>query len=114
MTTGIPKLITSLTFVLKFIMNIFNIIHKVFASIGGFIRNIIGFWVLFTGINKIVFAISIKSIDKTGFKVYITTYARDIGSILGSGRSPGKGFFFNPGFLPGESHGQRSLAGSIG
>ena len=36
---------------------------------------------------------------------------RDVGSISGSGRCPagGRG---NPGlFLPGESHGQRSLAG---
>ena len=35
---------------------------------------------------------------------------RDAGSIPGSGRSPGGGQP-TPGFLPGESHGQRSLAG---
>ena len=35
---------------------------------------------------------------------------RDIGSLPGSGRSPGEGNG-NPVFLPGESHGQRSLAG---
>ena len=34
--------------------------------------------------------------------------ARDLGSIPGSERSPGEG---NPVFLPGESHGQRRLAG---
>ena len=34
--------------------------------------------------------------------------ARDPGSISGSGRSPGEGIVF---FLPGEFHGQRSLAG---
>ena len=37
------------------------------------IRTIIGMWILFTGINRIVFAISIKSLDKTGFKVYLIT-----------------------------------------
>ena len=35
--------------------------------------------------------------------------AGDLGSIPGLGRSPGRGHG-NP-FLPGESHGQRSLAG---
>ena len=35
---------------------------------------------------------------------------RDLGSIPGSGRSPGEGDG-NSVFLPGESHGQRSLAG---
>ena len=35
---------------------------------------------------------------------------RDAGSIPGSGRFPGGGQP-TPGFLPGESHGQRSLAG---
>ena len=33
---------------------------------------------------------------------------RDVGSISGSGRSPGSP---TPVFLPGESHGQRSLEG---
>ena len=36
--------------------------------------------------------------------------AGDPGSIPGSGRSPGGGWRPTPGFLPGESHGQRSLA----
>ena len=35
---------------------------------------------------------------------------RDVGSILGSGRSPGGGHGI-PVLLPGESHGQRSLVG---
>ena len=35
----------------------------------------------------------------------------DVGSIPGSGRSPGGGSGDSPVFLPGESHGQRSLAG---
>ena len=35
---------------------------------------------------------------------------RDMGSIPGSGRSP-EGGYSNPEFLPGESHGQRSLVG---
>ena len=37
--------------------------------------------------------------------------AGDPGSIPGSGRSPGEGVATPPVFLPGESHGQRSLAG---
>ena len=37
--------------------------------------------------------------------------ARDVGSIRGSGRSPGRRHQFTPVFLPGEFHGQRSLAG---
>ena len=36
---------------------------------------------------------------------------RDSGSIPGSGRSPGEGNGNPPVFLPGESHGQRNLAG---
>ena len=37
---------------------------------------------------------------------------RDMGSIPGSGRSPGGGHGnLLPVFLPGESHGQRSLVG---
>ena len=35
---------------------------------------------------------------------------RDLGLILGAGRSPGGGHG-NPVLLPGESHGQRSLVG---
>ena len=35
----------------------------------------------------------------------------DMGSIPGSGRSPGEGRGHTPVFLPRESHGQRSLAG---
>ena len=38
--------------------------------------------------------------------------AGDLDSILGSGRSPGEGNGLpTPVFLPGKSHGQRSLAG---
>ena len=38
--------------------------------------------------------------------------ARDVGSIPGSGRSPRVGKWQpSPVFLPGESHGQRSLVG---
>ena len=33
------------------------------------------------------------------------------GLIPGSGRSPGEGMATQSGFFPGESHGQRSLAG---
>ena len=37
----------------------------------------------------------------------------DMGVIPGSGRSPGEGNGNTGNFLPGESHGQRSLAGYI-
>lgn len=37
------------------------------------IRTIIGIWVLFAGINRIIFAISIKPIDNKGFLVYLIT-----------------------------------------
>ena len=37
--------------------------------------------------------------------------AGDLGLIPGSGRSPGEGNGNTPVFLPGESHGQRSLVG---
>ena len=37
----------------------------------------------------------------------------DVGSIPGSGRSPGVGNGNTPVFLPGKFHGQRSLAGYI-
>ena len=36
---------------------------------------------------------------------------RDVGSIPGLGRSFGEGMATHPIFLPGEFHGQRSLAG---
>lgn len=37
------------------------------------IRTIAGLWVLFSGINRIILAISIKQVDSIGFKVYFTT-----------------------------------------
>ena len=37
--------------------------------------------------------------------------AGDLGLISGSGRPPGEGNGNPPAFLPGKSHGQRSLAG---
>ena len=37
------------------------------------IRTMIGLWVLFAGINRIVLAISVKAVDKIGFRVYLIT-----------------------------------------
>lgn len=37
------------------------------------IRTVIGLWVLFAGINRIILAISIKSIDNKGFFLYLIT-----------------------------------------
>lgn len=45
-----------------------------YSNVLGFaIRTVVGLWVLFNGINKIIFSISIKRFDNTSFKVYITT-----------------------------------------
>jgi len=37
------------------------------------IRLIVGLWILFAGINKIILAISLKSIDRIGFKMYLSS-----------------------------------------
>ena len=37
------------------------------------IRTIVGMWILFAGINRIIFAISIKPMDNKGFLVYLLT-----------------------------------------
>lgn len=37
------------------------------------IRVIVGFWILFAGVNRVIFAISIKSVDRKGFYVYLVT-----------------------------------------
>lgn len=37
------------------------------------IRTIVGMWVLFAGINRIILAISVKAVDKIGFRVYLIT-----------------------------------------
>lgn len=37
------------------------------------IRIIIGVWALLAGINRIIFALSIKQIDNTGFKMYLVS-----------------------------------------
>jgi len=37
------------------------------------IRTIVGLWILFAGINRIILAISIKLISKIGFRVYLIT-----------------------------------------
>lgn len=37
------------------------------------IRTIVGLWILFAGINRIILAISIRLINKVGFRVYLST-----------------------------------------
>ena len=37
------------------------------------IRTIVGLWILFAGINRIILAISIRLISKVGFRVYLST-----------------------------------------
>jgi len=52
----------------------FGVLLVLFSGTLSFaIRTIIGIWVLFAGINRIIFAISIKSVDKKGFLVYLIT-----------------------------------------
>lgn len=43
------------------------------------IRTIIGIWIVFAGINRIIFSISIKSIDNRGFIIYLITSLLMIG-----------------------------------
>lgn len=52
----------------------FGVLLVLFSSTLSFtIRTIIGLWVLFAGINRIIFAISVRVIDKKGFFVYLIT-----------------------------------------
>ncbi|MBR6690258.1 MAG: DUF308 domain-containing protein [Bacilli bacterium] len=51
-----------------------GILFVLFSSTLSFsIRIILGLWVLFSGVNRIIFAISVKSMDKKGFLVYLIT-----------------------------------------
>ncbi len=50
----------------------FGVLLILFSSTLSFaIRVVIGLWALFAGINRIIFAISVKSIDNSGFKMYL-------------------------------------------
>lgn len=52
----------------------FGILLVLFSSALSFaIRTIVGLWIVFAGINRIIFAISIKLLDKKGFWVYLIT-----------------------------------------
>lgn len=52
----------------------FGLLFILFSGTLSFaIRTIIGFWILFSGINRIVFAISVRKIDKNSFLVYLVT-----------------------------------------
>ena len=52
----------------------FGILLVLFSSALSFaIRTIVGLWIVFAGINRIIFAISMKSLDKKGFWVYLIT-----------------------------------------
>jgi len=51
-----------------------GILFVLYSSVLSFaIRTIVGMWILFSGINKIILALTIKRIDKNGFKVYLIT-----------------------------------------
>ena len=52
----------------------FGVLLVLYSSALSFtIRIIAGMWILFSGINKIITAISIRKLDKTGFKVCLIT-----------------------------------------
>lgn len=65
---SIQKLIVALLFMCAGILLILSSSALSFA-----IRTIIGLWTLFAGINRIILAISVKSFDKTGFRMYLST-----------------------------------------
>ncbi len=52
----------------------FGLLFILFSSTLSFvIRTVVGAWVLFAGINRIIFAIKMFSVDKRGFIVYLVT-----------------------------------------
>lgn len=60
--------------ILGLIIIFFGSLLLIYSSALSFaIRTIVGMWVLFAGINRIVLAISVKVIDRTGFKIYLGT-----------------------------------------
>lgn len=65
---NLSKLIFGLLFIC------FGSLFIVFAQTLSFaIRIVMGMWILFTGINRIIFAISIKKLDKKSFLTYLVT-----------------------------------------
>ena len=65
---SLSKLIVALLFISFGMLLIFLSGTLSFA-----IRTVIGMWVLFSGINRVIFAISISTIDKKSFLVYLIT-----------------------------------------
>lgn len=52
----------------------FGVILIVFSSALSFtIRTVVGIWIVFAGINRFIFAIPIRTVDKKGFYVYLCT-----------------------------------------
>ncbi|MBQ2946299.1 MAG: DUF308 domain-containing protein [Bacilli bacterium] len=65
---SLSKLIVSLSFISFGMLLIFLSGTLSFA-----IRTVIGIWVVFSGINRVIFAISMCAIDKKSFLVYLIT-----------------------------------------
>ena len=65
---SLSKLIVALLFICFGMLLIFLSGTLSFA-----IRTVIGMWILFSGINRIIFAISMSAIDKKSFLVYLIT-----------------------------------------
>lgn len=65
---NVGKLIVGLAFIS------FGILLILFSSALSFaIRTIVGVWIIFSAINRVIFAFSVKLIDKKGFLVYLIT-----------------------------------------
>ena len=65
---SLSKLVVALLFICFGVLLIFLSGTLSFA-----IRTVIGIWVLFSGINRVIFAISMCTIDKKSFLVYLIT-----------------------------------------
>ena len=65
---SLSKLIVSLLFISFGALLIFLSGTLSFA-----IRTVIGIWIVFSGINRVIFAISISTLDKKSFLVYLIT-----------------------------------------
>lgn len=65
---SLSKLIVSLLFISFGVLLIFLSGTLSFA-----IRTVVGIWIVFSGINRVIFAIAISAVDKKSFLVYLIT-----------------------------------------
>ena len=65
---SLSKLVVSLLFICFGMLLIF-----LSGTLSFVIRTVIGMWIVFSGVNRVIFAISMSPIDKKGFLVYLIT-----------------------------------------